>query len=215
MKRIVGIILLLLLVTGCTNKINIKDYDNILDTFLSKKSELVNNYAKGYKYYLPIGVRVLESKDFNDKLSCSGYDYYLYVDIVSYYYKTSIDYNIDKSSFYSKIFNYNGIDGYIEIKEFNDLYKIVMYYNYAKIEGYASKENLSNAIINMCYILNSIKVNDSVVELMIGNEEFNSTEEVFDFYKPRKEGNFINYINQFDEYKEDVENENNIGNEGN
>ena len=39
-------------------------------------------------------------------------------------------------------------------------------------------------------------------------------EEKFDFYTPKKEGNFIDYINKYDDYKVKSD-ENNIGNEGN
>ena len=90
-----------------------------------------------------------------------------------------------------------------------------MYYNYSKIEAYVSEEDLGQNLINICTILNSIKFNDSVIDMYVGSNDITLNEETYDFYKPRKEGNFINYINQYDEY-EDVEiNENNIGNEGN
>ena len=53
-----------------------------------------------------------------------------------------------------------------------------------------------------------------IAGLKVGNNETTLNEEVFDFYTPRKEGNFIDYINKYDGYKE-VSDENNIGNEGN
>ena len=215
MKKIIAILLCLFIVTGCDNKIDMNNYDLIVNKFLNKNTSLVNNYSVGYKYYLPTGVKVVESKDFNEKLYYNGYNYYMFVDIVSYYYKNDINYTLNDNSIYSKNLEFNGIKGYIEISKSNDLYKISMYYNYSKIEAYVSEEDLGQNLINICTILNSIKFNDSVIDMYVGSNDITLNEETYDFYKPRKEGNFINYINQYDEY-EDVEiNENNIGNEGN
>ena len=69
-------------------------------------------------------------------------------------------------------------------------------------------------LINICCILNSVKFNDAVTNATIGDSDAILDEETFDFYTPRKEGNFIDYINKYDEYHE-VNDENNIGNEGN
>lgn len=215
MKKIIAILLCLFIVTGCDNKIDMNNYDLIVNKFLNKNTSLANNYSVGYKYYLPTGVKVVESKDFNEKLYYNGYNYYMFVDIVSYYYKNDINYTSNDNSIYSKNLEFNGIKGYIEISKSNDLYKISMYYNYSKIEAYVSEEDLGQNLINICTILNSIKFNDSVIDMYVGSNDITLNEETYDFYKPRKEGNFINYINQYDEY-EDVEiNENNIGNEGN
>ena len=215
MKKIIAILLCLFIVTGCDNKIDMNNYDLIVNKFLNKNTSLTNNYSVGYKYYLPTGVKVVESKDFNEKLYYNGYNYYMFVDIVSYYYKNDINYTPNDNSIYSKNLEFNGIKGYIEISKSNDLYKISMYYNYSKIEAYVSEEDLGQNLINICTILNSIKFNDSVIDMYVGSNDITLNEETYDFYKPRKEGNFINYINQYDEY-EDVEiNENNIGNEGN
>jgi len=217
MKKYLVLLLLLFVVTGCDKSyINKEDYNSIFDTFLSNSTSLVNKYSTGYKYYLPSGIRVIKSGDYNEELYYNGYRYYMYLDIVSYYYKNDIEYTIDNSLFYSKELDYNGIKGYVKIVKDDDLYKIEMYYNYAKIETYVDKDNLGQTLINMCYILNSIKYNDSIIELYVGSEETKLNEEVYDFYTPRKEGNFINYINQFDDYEDYEEvNENNIGNEGN
>ena len=73
---------------------------------------------------------------------------------------------------------------------------------------------MGQTLINICYILNSVKFNDSVTKLEFGDSDTMMSEETYDFYTPRKEGNFIDYINKYDEY-EDVSDENNIGNEGN
>lgn len=215
MKKILILILCLFVLTGCnSDKVDINDFDLVIDTFLKEKTSLVNNYSKGYKYYLPMGVRVVESNNYNEKLYYDGSYYYLFVDVISYYYKTDIDYETNSSLFYSKLLDYNGKKGYIEITKEEDLYKIEMYYNYAKVETYVHYDILGQTLINICYILNSVNFNESVVKTVIGDTDIKLGEELFDFYTPRKEGNFIDYINKYDEYKE-VSDENNIGNEGN
>ena len=215
MRKILILFLFLFILTGCSKSdINKHNYDEIFDTFLSKKTSLVNNYSVGYKYYLPNGVRVTKSNENNDVLYYNGNNYYLYVDVVSYYYKTKIDYTPNNSLFYSKKLDYNDITGYVEISKVDELYKVVVYYNYSKIETYVEKDDIGQTLINICYILNSIKYNDPVIEMSIGSEDTKLNEETYDFYTPRKkEGNFIDYINKYDEYVEDeVVDENNIGN---
>ncbi len=216
MKKVIFLFLLLLLVTGCSKEnIDVNNYEDILDTFLSKPTSLVNNYSSGYKYYLPAGVRVVDSKDYNDKLYYNGEYYYLFIDIVSYYYKSNINYEQSSNAIFSKILNYNDMEGYAEVVKDKDLYKISVYYNYSKIESYVEYDNIGQSLINMCYILNSIKFNDAVIELSVGSDSTILSEEVYDFFTPRKkEGNFIDYIKLYDEYKE-VTDENNIGNKGN
>ena len=214
MKKILIPILCLFVLTGCKNNIDTNNYDSIFKTFLNEKTKLVNTYSSGYKYYLPSGVRVIESDNYNEKLYYNGNYYYLFVDVVSYYYKTDVEYEINSNIYYSNTLEYRGNKGYVEIEEINDLYKVKVYYNYSSIETYVSEEDLGKTLINICYILNSIKFNDVITEHRIGSNETNLIEETFDFYTPRKEGNFIDYINKYDEYKE-VSDENNIGNEGN
>ncbi|MBQ1813188.1 MAG: membrane lipoprotein lipid attachment site-containing protein [Bacilli bacterium] len=216
MKKVIILILFLLVFTGCSKEnIDINNYEMIFNTFLSKDTSLVNNYSTGYKYYLPTGVKVLDSKDYNDKLYYNGEYYYLFVDIVNYYYKNDIDYEIVSNALFSKILEYNGKKGYVQILKVDDLYKIEVYYNYAKIESYVSHDNIGQSLINICYILNSIKFNDAVIELSMGDDATVLKEEVYDFFTPRKkEGNFIDYIRLYDEYK-DITDENNIGNKGN
>ena len=214
MKKILLLLLTLFLVTGCesaNNTVNKIDVDKIFNTFLSKETKLVNTSSNGYKYYLPSGVRLIESNNYNDKLFYNGYYYYLFIDTVSYYYNTSPEYNINLSLFYSNILSYNGKTGYAEIEENDGLYRIKIYYNYASIETYVDYGNIKQTITNMCYILNSIKFNDVIVKLTVGDDDTLLSEETFDFYTPRKEGNFIDYINKYDQYKE--KKENGLGNE--
>lgn len=214
MKKVMVLLISILLLTGCYNDIVSDDTNTILNTFLGKNTKLVNTYSEGYKYYLPNEIKVEAKNDYNEVLDYNGYKYYLYVDVVGYYYKKEVDFVSNDSIYYSKYLNYNNKEGYINIEKVNDLYKIEMYYNYAKIETYVDYDNLSKTIINMCYITNSLVFNNSVTNLELNNSDDKLKEEKFDFYTPKKEGNFIDYINKYDDYKV-ASDENNIGNEGN
>lgn len=214
MKKVMVLLISILLLTGCYNDIVSDDTNTILNTFLGKNTKLVNTYSEGYKYYLPNEIKVDSKKDYNEVLDYNGYKYYLYVDVVGYYYKKEVDFVKNDNIYYSKYLDYNNKKGYINIEKVNDLYKVEMYYNYAKIEAYVDYDNLSKTIINMCYITNSLVFNNSVTNLELNNSDDKLKEEKFDFYTPKKEGNFIDYINKYDDYKVKSD-ENNIGNEGN
>lgn len=215
MKKVLILLMFVFLLTGCTTNTSVKDrdIDEIIDTMLKTDTSLVNNASNGYKYYLPNGVKVIESNNYNEKLYYNGNYYYLYVDVVSYYYKTEVSYEEDDSLYFSKKISYNNKDGYLEIEKIDNVYRVRYVYNYSKIESYVDDENLKQTIINMSYILNSIKFNDSITELVVSDKKDSLKEEVYDFYTPRNKDNFIDYINQYDEYEEETIDDNNIGKE--
>lgn len=217
MKKVIVLLLLVITLTGCmtTKSFESDDIDKLIIKYLKVDTYLVNTSSNGYKYYMPNGVRVIDSNDYNEKLYYKGYNYYMYVDAVSYYYKTDVEYVENNSLYYSKKLNYNDKSGYLEIEKLEELYKVDFVYNYSKIETYVDYNNLKQTLINICYILNSIKFNDPITESTVGEEKKNLTEESYDFYTPRNEGHFIDYINKYDGYQSDTEDttDNNIGNE--
>ena len=214
MKRKFLILLLIGLFSlcGCSNIKNMNT-DSLLNE-LANKTGKYNEVNRAFKYYLPSGLSIDSYDDYNAVFSSANYKYYLYVDVVGYYYKKEVDFVKNDNIYYSKYLDYNNKKGYINIEKVNDLYKVEMYYNYAKIEAYVDYDNLSKTIINMCYITNSLVFNNSVTNLELNNSDDKLKEEKFDFYTPKKEGNFIDYINKYDDYKVKSD-ENNIGNEGN
>lgn len=218
MKKFLIMILIIISLSGCmqVTEFKVSDIDILINRLLKDKTSLINTSAKGYKYYLPTGVELVDSQDYNEKLYSNGDYYYLYVDLASYYYNEIFSYEEDSSLFYSKKLNYNK-SGYLEIKKVDEeFYQIQFYYNYSKIEAYVAEYNLKEALINMCYILNSIKFNNSVSSVAIGdvNEQFD--EENFTFYTPKKEGTFIEYITEYGNYNDETEDDgSNIGNEEN
>ena len=85
MKRLISLMILLILVTGCTAvRIDTSNVDNIIEVVLSKDNALYNHIGKGYKYYIPRGVTYIDTIDFNDKLYSEGDYYYLYIDAYIY-----------------------------------------------------------------------------------------------------------------------------------
>lgn len=196
MKKVILILLLLMVLTGCSIvRIDTNSIDNILSVILTKENKLFNQIGQGYKYYLPNGVTYIDSDELNDILYCNGNYYYLYIDAINYYYKNNIEYKEDSNLYYSKLlrekdgFKYSG---YLEIKEDEDLYYVDFVYNYAKIETVVEKKDLNDAILNASYILSTIKYNYDIVELMLKDDYFTNKTGKYDNYDTNSDsGNFI------------------------
>lgn len=212
MKRVLLLLVSIILLCGCTKNVDFKekDIDNLFNTYLSEDTSLVNQVSNGYKYYIPTGVKLLKSSNYNEELCYNGNTYYLHVDVINYYYKTRIEYEEDESLYFSKKLSYNNKEGYVEITKKDEQYLVSIYYNYAKIETYTNEKDLKNTIINLCYLLNSIKYNDSIIAFTVGEDNMEFKEEDFIFFTPKEDKNFIDYINEYDEYVEE-EIESNIG----
>ena len=209
MKKYMCLTLILFLLTGCSiTKIEEDSFDNIIKTVLYKESNLSNVNFSGYKFYLPRTVTIDSEKEYNLEIKDKDNYYYLYVDTISYYYKTRKEHVVDNNLFYSKNLNYKDSFGYIDISKVEDKYFLEVMYNYAKIESYVEEENLYDTFLNICYILSTIKFNDSTINYKLSNQELETTEEEFDIFKSKKDNdNFLQYIEEFDKY----ENKTNIG----
>lgn len=204
-KKIVLALLILLLGGGCSiKKLEPSNLDTTLNIVLSKESTLFNRVGSGYKYYLPKGIRVIEVQQYNEKLYSKNNIYYLYLDIVSYYYNKVGNYKRKEGVYYSEVLNYNGKEGYIEIQQKDNKYYVEMLYNYAKMEAIVKKEELRPTIINFSYILKSITYNQEVIQTLFENNKFDSPEEYFKIFQPRRrEGNFLDYVNEYDYYEDE------------
>lgn len=185
-KKIILISAIALMMTGCTVvRIDTGSIDNMVSVILSKDNSLYNRIGKGYKYYIPRGVSYIDSSGNNDKLYSNGVYYYLYLNEIGYYYKTSIDYKENKNALYSKKIDN---EGFIEIIEEKKGYLIEFVYNYAKIEAFvADEKDINDVILNSSYILSTIKYNSSVVKLALEDDFLKNKEEKYSVFSQKNE----------------------------
>jgi hypothetical protein len=197
-RKLIVIIGILLCLCGCTNVKNLK-IDDILSTF-SDKAGHVNVYRTGYKYSLPRGLQVENYTLYNETLTNAEDKFYLYVDMISYHNKTKFSYQESNSVYYSKAFNYNNCDGYLEInlKE-NNKYLIEIMYNYAKIEVMVDKDDINSSILYAISVLKGITYNDSVIANLIGDDILNYADENYNIFNTTSSDS--NYLNYDKEYK--------------
>lgn len=205
MRRRLLIIVLVMLLTGCT-KIDesSNDYNQLIVGCLSKKT-ITNNVALGYKYYVPKGVKLIKNYDYNQVFLIDDEYLYLYVDITSYYYKNKLTYeNSDGSYYYSKI-SYDDKKGYIKIINDDYGYFVKMVYNYSKIEVYTDYESLNKVISLGTIILNNIDYNNKVIKKVM-NESLGSFSEVtYEVDKPDDASN--NFSQYLEEYVQEEDND--------
>lgn len=204
MKKIIILLTVLLLVTGCVN-INNSSIDTIVNDALNTKNSMHNVTSNGYKYYLPKGISIVKENSNNYILMDENNDkYYLYIDIVSKYHNIESNYEETSDVYYSKSLNRENNYGYLEINELDNKYFIEMMYNYSKIEAYIDKDSLNRVIANISTILNSVSYNNEVLNTLIGENVLKYNEETYDIFKTKRQtGDFLDYIELYDTYKEE------------
>ncbi len=204
MKKIAILLSIILLITGCTViRVDDQQLQQVINTVLKENHNLYNQAFEGYKYYIPKGMKVTEKHDYNQLLEANNNTYYLYIDIISYYYQSDVNYIIDSSKYLSMRLNENKKEGYIEVEKTKDEeYFIKSVYNYAKIEVYVKEKHLQESIINVLTILNSIQYNKSIINSFVGENKLNFTEESFSLFEndDANDDNFLEYIEEYDKY---------------
>lgn len=202
MKKCLLLLLIVILLSGCSiTRVDNNSYKDEMNSILSLNIKHYNKIGKGYKYYAPRGMVRKDGESYNDVLTFNNVNYYLYVDVVSYYYKVNVDYKVDKDAYYSKLLNNKNKEGYVEITEVDDKLFVEMAYNYAKIEVYTDKNNLKEVIRNSSYILASMKFNDSLLNKMYEEGNLSSKEEAYYLFDNKEQdGNFLEYIKEYDKY---------------
>ena len=117
---------MIIALTGCS-KINNKttNYVDVINDIISYDNKKVNTSSYGYNYYLPIGVNVVYDGKLNKEFKVKDNKLMLYVDVVSYFYKNSLNYEFDNTNsyYYSKLNN-----GYILINEEDNTYYLKIIY---------------------------------------------------------------------------------------
>ena len=215
---------LIILFSGCSIvNINTNDYLKNVNNIIKRKSNKASDNAIGYQFDLPNGVSVVETEDFNQKLKSGNSTYYLYVDMVSYFYKVKNEYKVNNDAFLSSKLSNDKKYGYVEVNKDKGKYYVEMMYNYAKIESYVEEDDLKETLNNMAYILSSIKYNNDIVVNIIGDEKYNlSSDETYNIFKTKKTTttNFLKYDKDYNTYsgeqaaedlieKKEIEHENN------
>ena len=191
--------MVLLLCIGCTRIDN--NYNDIIDSVTKNNSNIYNTTALGYKYYLPLGISKVYDKDYNQKFKINNTYMYLYVDIVSYYYKNNLnldDNDSNNSYFYTRINSSDNKTGYVKITKDDDKYFIKVVYNYAKIEAYVHEWEISDVLSYAMIILDSINYNDKLVESIILEELYSSSFKEYKIKKPEDaESKFSEYLSEY------------------
>lgn len=206
MKKIILMFTILILVSGCASQnLSKDDISKTIEETLNYKVQGSNHYFNGYKYYIPRGFSLENKKGNNHILLANGEYYYLYIDVVSYFHREKIETTFDSGLYFSEKISYNGIDGYIKIKDLNeDSYYIEIVYNYSKIEAKVKKENVLSAVQNSIRILASVEYNDIILDTLIGDKTLDYQEEIYNFFESKREdGNFLDYIEEYDVYDKD------------
>ncbi len=213
MKRLIVLLSIsIFCFTGCSvYKLDNTNIGKNIKILLSHKTKMHNVNYDGYRYYLPKGVSFVSKDEYNAVFKDSNNNiYYMFVDALSYYNKIENTYEISDKSHYSKILNYNKKTGYIQIDEKKDCYFVQFVFNYVKIEAYIKKNNLADAVDNMCYILRSVKFNDSVLESLIGENVLSYQEEDYSLFKSKSgKESYMEVVkrNESDEYNKYLEDE--------
>ncbi len=202
MKKIVVLIVMMLLLCGCSNIQNEK-FNDIISSVVTSKYNVHNVSRSGYKYYLPSSMSSVDTKDFNERLTSSKYNYYLYVDVVSYYNRTLKEYIVDDNAYYSIPISYEDKFGYLEInKQDNKKYLVEIMYNYAKIEVMVKECDLKEVVTNAIIILSSINYNNDILASIVGDNALEYSEESFNIFQAKKkESNFLD-VQEADVYEE-------------
>ena len=213
MKKLLVLLSILTLLTGCTvTKINKDSIDKVIDSVMKKDSKLKNVHFEGYSYYVPRGIRFVDKKEYNAILKDEyNNNYYLYVDVISYYHKVKEKYKVNKDAYYSKEVKTKNKFGYVEIKEDKTGYLVEAMYNYAKIEAYVEKDSLNDAMTNISMILSSMKYNDKVLSSTVGENILSYKEESYNIFKTKeKTSDFLDYVKEYDNYDQEKKDEDNL-----
>lgn len=202
-KKILILMIIVLFMCGCSiQKLDVDNYDQIIEKVLLQNYKLKNNVFNGYSYYIPHGVNFI-NKDEDNALLIDKYKnyYYVYVDVISYYNKIESDYKEDKESYYSKkiVSKNKKNSGYLEINKIKNKYFVEAMYNYVKIEVYTSKDSLDDVVLNVCGMLSSVRYNDRILATTIGDKVLNYKEESFNIFTTKKSNtNYLDYIERYD-----------------
>ena len=161
---------------------------------MTSNVDITNVYRTGYKYYLPKGLKNINSHDYNEVIYSERYAYYLYVDVVSYFNKIREEYQEDSSYYYSKALYKGNQFGYLQIKSLEeDKYFIEIMYNYAKIEVMVFQEDIKEIVTYVMSIISSITYNDNVIKNTLSSSRLDEFEESFNIFEIVGSDNYLQF----------------------
>lgn len=200
MKKILLLGLVLICLTGCVDISN-ASYEVIASETTNSPLQIQNIYRKGYKFYLPIGLYVEDSSNYNETIKSNREKFYMYIDLISYLSKTPLEYIPNETSEYSKNLQNGDNTGYIEIKNLeNKKYLVEIAYNYAKIEVIVERTRIRKCLTDALIILSSIKYNDTFLKNLNEESLLNYKEEAVDIFNKVGGTNSSNLLEWVEEY---------------
>ena len=63
------------------------------------------------------------------------------------------------------------------------MYRINFMYNYSKVEALVEKQDLNESVLNISYILSTIKYNKTVIDMMMDEDYFTNKTGKYNNYK--------------------------------
>ena len=157
------LIISVFVLSGCAN-IKRDSIEDISNYIINYKRPMVNHVNGGYKYYIPRGLSVSYKTEYNEVIKSSKYEYYLYVDLISYYNKVESTYNTTDDIYYSKLID--GNKGVVNITKKDKKYLVDINYNYAQIQIVVSEADLKMAVSNALIMISSIQYNEDVINAL-------------------------------------------------
>lgn len=197
MLKKVMLVCLTFLLIGCVRVDEVNDYYSLIQHCLNDHI-VTNDVSVGYRYYVPRGVRKINDYDYNQVFLVDDTSIYLYVDIVSYFYKKEVSHSQSSNSSVYKQIVHGDKKGYFELIEKDDICYVQMLYNYSKIEFYTDKNSLNKMIVLSTTILNSISYNDKVIENVLEGSFGEFSEFNYEVKKPEgANGDFSQYLEEY------------------
>jgi len=202
-RKLLFLILSLILVSGCTiEKLDSTNYLQTIELAISQFQNKTNVNAYGYSFYLPMGTYVKDIMDYNQIIYTGTSSYYLYVDIASYYYEIPVEYTKKDDIFFSETITTGEKQGYVEIYKYKTKYFIKMVLESSKMEAIVGEEKITQTLVNMVNILNSVTFNDTIINTIIGENTYNKELETFSIFEEKEIAkDFMEYIQEYDTYE--------------
>lgn len=205
MQKRIALVCMLFLLIGCKKVEDNDHYIELVNNCLNDK-HMTNNVARGYQYYVPRGVKKIHDYDYNQTFLIDDCTVYLYVDIISYYYKKELQAQQNSEDNYYQFIQNGDKNGYIKIRKDGEQYFLSIVYHYSKIETYTTKKNLSKIITLSSIILNSIDYNDVVIEKVLSRDLGQFSEFTYEIDKPDgASSNFSQFLEEYVQKEEDTE----------